>query len=219
MLNYRFIFLSMIAGLLVLTACSSPDSGRSGPGNGDRHTSPATFDGRAHLGEWVWIAVYQSGRSELESFGWVDFDEFAGSPADGWRQTIVGTWQNCTYGYCSSIGPAAWGELSLEGDPFELVIGFMNAPATDVRMLGLEFEYQVIDGQPAYIGRGEYYGSPAAIGLIRPDPSDVTDAAAGTVRPASASLSAQLTAGNQLGTAEVARSRAGLLTALKGLTP
>lgn len=171
MLNHRSLLLGLITGLLFITACSSPAGPPAGPDNGNNYSPPGSFRGHDHLGEWVWLAVYHSGRTELEAFGYVNFNSFAGSPSDGWRQAITGTWQNCTYGACNPVGPAMLGELRLDGQPWDLVTGFMNPTATEVRLLGAELEHQVIEGQDAYIGIGEYYGSVAAVGLIRPGSS------------------------------------------------
>lgn len=119
------------------------------------------YDGEADLGMWVWVAV----TSNNESFGTVTFNEFEGSLTAESREIITGSWKDCTFGACVTMGPAMMGEV-LVTSGWEHSFAFFNTSG-DVRSLGAEIEeFEPESGDKGYIAIGEFYGVTAAFALI-----------------------------------------------------
>jgi hypothetical protein len=138
------------------------------------------YEGQAHLGEWVWVAITKYG---TEYFGTVNYTTFHGSPTPESREIIRGTWDNCTFGVCSTIGNALMGELYSTVSGWEHSSAFFNSSG-DMRLLAFEFEpFTAEDGSRGYVGAGEFYGSAAGVAIVRMGPaaSSALEAGFGTL--------------------------------------
>lgn len=146
------------------------------------HVTPAPeldpaspYDGRAHLGEWVWVAVTLGGR---EDYGTVKYMTYDGALNSETREMISGTWTDCDSSGCIAFPLARMGEVHISTG-WEHSFAFYGNTGT-IRVLGFELEpYITSDGSIGYSGLAESWGSAAGIAIAPMGPTALSTLSAG----------------------------------------
>lgn len=133
------------------------------------------YDGREHLGEWVWVAVTTSGRQD---FGTVNYTTYDGTLNAETREMISGTWTDCSSAGCLAFPLARMGEIQVDTDWIHSFAFYGNTGT--IQVLGFNLEpYRTDDNTIGYSGLAESWGSPAGIAIVPRGPDTLSALSAG----------------------------------------